>query len=557
MTVALDARSTLAKGTGDRNWDHTPVGTPRAALVIIADGVATDQVVGVTYGGTAMVQVAGSPLHNATGEAGSVHGFFLDAVAAGVQSVAIDRGDTSDYIAACYTVTGTGPCVVHDTSVSNSDADATPDAVLTITLPSFVAGGIYSGINGVGIDDPAPLAGSQNDVAGDFGTDGAVIGSGTSVKTGNYTYGWTQANNDATLLVVAIADNALAAPAGNAAGTGTAVVTSVRVKPGGGIAAGAGAGQAAAAKVQPAAGTADTADQGVPPPSVKVNPGGASAAAAGAAEDATVSIPSPELDADAVTAIGGGVGEDADAAVGGAAAVSTGTGSAQGPGIGGASAGQATATATASDARSSGRIAAGANASSGAAEDAAPLLEAAAGQAVGGGTAANVASELEVPVEAADGTGAAADPTVDIGTRALAETATGTGTGETAGGDVRAATEAATATGAAADAGVLAGTLVAAGTATATGAAADAGPAIAGSAGSAGGTGSAGSATVGGIVAPGAGGGRWYSTRPNYPPVLPEEVTARAGTARGRGTAAPAATEWNDDETVIALLGAA
>ena len=237
MTVALDVRSTLASGTGDRSWTHTPSGTPRGVLVIIADGVATDQVVGVTYGGDALTQVALSPIINTTGEGGSVHGFFRGAsVLTGARLVAIDRGDATSYIAACYTVTAADDTEVLDTSTSNSDSDATPDAVLTIGSDSaFVAGGIYSGDNAVTISNPVALAGSQNDVFGDFGTDGALVGSGTTIKTADYTYGWTQTANDATLLVVAIREipPTTNAPAGHAAGTGAAFGTTMRYAPAG------------------------------------------------------------------------------------------------------------------------------------------------------------------------------------------------------------------------------------------------------------------------------------------------------------------------------------
>lgn len=205
MTVAYDNESTLGVGTGDRNWNHAGGADARAALVIIYDGVTTDQVVGVTYGGTTMNEVSGSPLIQTGGEGGSVHAFFLDNCGTGTKNVAIDRNDATNYGAVCYTVTGT-QIFVHDTSTSTSTSDATPDALLTITRPSFVAGGIYSGLNSVTTTNPAPISGVVATGAADFGTDGGQGARGDSIKTSDFTFGWTQTADDATLLVIALAD---------------------------------------------------------------------------------------------------------------------------------------------------------------------------------------------------------------------------------------------------------------------------------------------------------------------------------------------------------------
>lgn len=208
MTVGYDNESTLGVGTGDRNWSHAGGASARAALVIIYDGVTTDQVIGVTYGGTTMTEVTGaanSPVIQTGGEGGSVHAFFLDNCGTGTKTVAIDRNDATNYGAVCYTVTG-NQIFIHNTNSSTSTSDSTPDALLTITRPSFVAGGIYSGLNSVTTSAPAPITGCVATGAADFGTDGGQGARGDSIKTSDFTFGWTQSADDATLLVIALAD---------------------------------------------------------------------------------------------------------------------------------------------------------------------------------------------------------------------------------------------------------------------------------------------------------------------------------------------------------------
>src|SRR3990167_9470243 len=108
-------------------------------------GRASPPVAGLTYGGTPLVEVPLSPLLHTTPETGSVHAFFLGVgvPTADPATVAIDVTDASDYIAACFTVTAAKDTKVHDTSTFNSGATTVPSATLTISLSSFVAGGLY------------------------------------------------------------------------------------------------------------------------------------------------------------------------------------------------------------------------------------------------------------------------------------------------------------------------------------------------------------------------------------------------------------------------------
>src|SRR5512139_3771464 len=136
MAVAYDNTSSLVTGTGDRSQSHSGSISAAGALVLIVEETGTDEVVGVTYGGVAMGEVVGSPIHYTSPETGSIHGFFLNDPPKGTQDWAVDVSVGSDqYIAACFTVTSaTGYSKIEDTStMPGAAAQTTVGATLTIT----------------------------------------------------------------------------------------------------------------------------------------------------------------------------------------------------------------------------------------------------------------------------------------------------------------------------------------------------------------------------------------------------------------------------------------
>lgn len=137
-TIAFDAYSADdANVNVDASWTHTPVGTPRAALVFLAmTNTSTDNVVGVTYGGTAMTEVTGSPrTHSAGADDSVIHFFFLDNVASGAQTVAVDvvTPAATTYRAGVVTVTTNGGAAEVDTT-AGGDSGAGTDNGGTVTL---------------------------------------------------------------------------------------------------------------------------------------------------------------------------------------------------------------------------------------------------------------------------------------------------------------------------------------------------------------------------------------------------------------------------------------
>lgn len=205
-SVAYDATSTLASGTGTRSFDHTPVGDPKGVLVLIVqNGAQPDQTTAVTYGGDAMVGVG--EFDDVT-EAGAVSAWFLGtSIPTGVASVQITRSSNATYFAACLTVTSSG-----DTEVLDFDGGviaAGNDMPVSLVLPdytsAFVAGAVFSGE--AATTSVIDAANTIDEISVDFGQQVGMIDRMDSIIPGGQTFtglGWTQSNDDAAWIGVAI-----------------------------------------------------------------------------------------------------------------------------------------------------------------------------------------------------------------------------------------------------------------------------------------------------------------------------------------------------------------
>lgn len=206
MGLVYDGENGLAAGTTDRSFTITPLGgagvTPQGVLVIIASTAATDEVVGVTCDTVAMTEVPLSPVLQAGGEGGSVHAFFKGSgLTAGDQTIAVDAG-ASSWSAWGYLILADSNTYIHDTSTSSSTSTAAPAATLTINEPVLVFGGLYSGSNNPGSTAGAGLV--VNDATSDYGTDTGAFTHGDSIKTTDFSLGWTQTADDGTVLAIAV-----------------------------------------------------------------------------------------------------------------------------------------------------------------------------------------------------------------------------------------------------------------------------------------------------------------------------------------------------------------
>ena len=324
------------------------------------------------------------------------------------------------------------------------------------------------------------------------------------------------------------------APAGNAAGTGTANTASIGLAPNAGLSSGTGTANAAAANVQPAAGNAAgvgaaqnaataiapaagvaTGTGAAPTPAAGIAPNAGLASGTGTANNATVIF---SRDADAGVASGTGAANQPAAGISPNAGLAAGTGVANDATVSvtsgtnapaGLAEGTGTAWTAAPDIQPNAELAAGTGAAqapaasvavnaglaagTGTANDAAITTESASGLAAGTGTAQQPSIGVSVNAALASGTGAALDATVAFARDAEAGVAAGTGTANQPAASIAPNAGLAAGTGAAFDATVStsSGTDAPAGVAAGTGTAWNATVSIAPNASVAAGTGAA------------------------------------------------------------------
>ena len=211
MTIAFDA-ATTAFFTGDlvgATLQHTPVGTPRGIICLIAQNLASDEITTVQYGGITMTEVTGSPLLGAAGdEPMTCYGHFLGAgIPAGVQNVEVDTTNTRAKTLMLISVTAAA-----DTEI---DATQTLDTVVqnpSLTLATTASTNTFDvAILGTGVNavtNVAPGAAytqrMEQAIVG-----GARCSNGMNKTTngtgGNITVDWTtDTSEDALVLAVAI-----------------------------------------------------------------------------------------------------------------------------------------------------------------------------------------------------------------------------------------------------------------------------------------------------------------------------------------------------------------
>jgi hypothetical protein len=217
VALAFDASSQSSQGTGDLSWTHTPVGTPRAALVLIAQNVGTgDEIAtGVTYGAVAMTRV---PTHGflsglAGTEDGACYAYFLGSgIPTGAQTIAVDVDATGSVkIAKLFTWTADGDCEIVDSDVLDA-VQADPQLTLQTGagVETVVGAIVHSGQNAGG--NLTAVSGFTDDSSGaawDFGTQVAEVVRSTSPHSGgDITTGWTATSEEAHMIAVAIKEAA-------------------------------------------------------------------------------------------------------------------------------------------------------------------------------------------------------------------------------------------------------------------------------------------------------------------------------------------------------------
>jgi hypothetical protein len=206
MAIAFDAFSASGAAPGvDPSWTHTPVGTPRGAVVYVISPIS-DPVVGVTYGGTAMTNVANVD-NTVGGEWGGyrITGFFLGvSVPTGAQTVAVDAG-ALDVFAYAYTVTAAANTEFITSASTESLSVSDVAATLSLTGRTCFCSEMFAS----GEDDPAstaPLTSWTSRNEADFGTFLAGSYSFDTIGSTDVTSGLTQSSDDILMLATAISE---------------------------------------------------------------------------------------------------------------------------------------------------------------------------------------------------------------------------------------------------------------------------------------------------------------------------------------------------------------
>ncbi len=215
MAVAFDAfTDDGVSGTGNLSWTHTPVGTPRAILVSIAQYVTgADEVSGVTYGGVAMSRVAVNL--KATGQPGGGYVYILGSnIPTGAQTVSVTvSASTATRRGTSMSLTGAADTETVDSDTTiNSDSLENPSVTLSHAgRTCFDAIVFMSGQNDVSLI--SPLANWTARLEVDAGPRTLGFYTFDTISASDATAGWTQTAQDAVMVALAVSE--VVAAAGN------------------------------------------------------------------------------------------------------------------------------------------------------------------------------------------------------------------------------------------------------------------------------------------------------------------------------------------------------
>lgn len=213
MAVAFDFFSVSAESTSSTSFtfSHNPVGTPRGVIVLIAqvDGGA-DEVTGVTYDGTAMVEMTNSPVLRATSEPGAAYAYFLGASVPTTDpaDVVVSTNAGSAKIAYCITLTAADDTEEVTTGIVTQDSGQDPEVTLSLGgVTSFAALAAMSGRNNVP-SNCAPLTNWTTRAEFDSGNNGQLCYTFDTIGSSDVTAGYVAGSDDCSMIAVAVREAA-------------------------------------------------------------------------------------------------------------------------------------------------------------------------------------------------------------------------------------------------------------------------------------------------------------------------------------------------------------
>ena len=202
--------------TDPETWTHTPVGTPRAVVVVVNGyNLSTDEVTAVSYGGVALTEAVQSADADGGEPANSQIWFLGSGIPTGPQTVSVDfaSATTTDFQIAALTYTADGDCDVVGTNEINGDT-ATP----AVTVTDDDSGRESAGVVGLVSGNPSAsevLAGNLELKSGQLhvnvkasdGTDTQWIARRSHPDASDWACGWTSGAgaDDAALTAILLA----------------------------------------------------------------------------------------------------------------------------------------------------------------------------------------------------------------------------------------------------------------------------------------------------------------------------------------------------------------
>ncbi len=201
-SIAYDATGS-GTGTSTLSWTHTPRGTTKGVIVMVAQTTAsTDRISGVTYGGVAMTRVQFA--QDAAGEPGCSYLYFLGSgIPTGAQTVSctVSAGTEAKKGSSLGLIASGDTRVVTSGKVEGDTADPTLTLATPATFEGICAGTLYSGQNAPsGITEGAGYVGFGSN---DFGSQSAKSQFGQK-EGANVAFNMTSTIEDVAMVAAAI-----------------------------------------------------------------------------------------------------------------------------------------------------------------------------------------------------------------------------------------------------------------------------------------------------------------------------------------------------------------
>lgn len=209
MTIAFDAFTNMGNGTGTISATHTPVGTPKAVLILITQYLSdTDSVSAVTYGGVSLTLA--DKIQHVDGALGGEPSYtwiyFLGSgIPTGAQTAQFTVSGSAKKIGYCITYTASRDTEVQDTDKIQGDAIYHPSGTLALGGKSCaVAMVAMSGANNTG--QVTELTGWTNRNEYDPGDCILLCYTYNTVGTSDVTWGTTQYGHDFCGVAIAVTE---------------------------------------------------------------------------------------------------------------------------------------------------------------------------------------------------------------------------------------------------------------------------------------------------------------------------------------------------------------